>query len=250
MPRCADAGEPVVLSDGQPAIYDSAYIGYGQGGFTFEQVGTYRLRAVYVADDGSPVVSPTTTLRVRSPLTQADDQVAELLLSDGQGELLYLLGSDAPNLNGANQAMDELLDRHAKHPLAVFAQLVNGVNDERAFKTIDAGKTLTLRPARAKEAVRQLRSVVTSSTGEAGVDNITLNMVIRRLARAEAKAGDAEKAAATLDQMPATFSKKGVKPQVLEVIESQAQREKARLLADFAGEDGRDGQGPRPDNGR
>jgi hypothetical protein len=250
MPRCADAAEPAVLSDAQPAIYDSAYIGYGQGGFTFEQVGTYRLRAVYVADDGSPVVSPTTTLRVRSPLTPADDEVAELLLSDGQGELLYLLGSDAPSLNGANQAMNELLDRHAKHPLAVFAQLVKGVNDERAFKTIDAGKALTLRPARTKEAVRQLRSVVTSSTGDGGVDNITLNMVIRRLARAEAKAGDAEKASATLDQMPATFRKKGVKSQVLEVIELQAQREKARLLADFTDEDGRDGQEARPDSGR
>jgi hypothetical protein len=248
MPRCADATDPVVLGDAQPAIYDSAYIGYGQGGFTFEQVGTYRLRAVYVADDGSPVVSPTTTLRVRSPLTRADDEVAELLLSDGQGELLYLLGSDAPGLNRANQAMDELLDRHAKHPLAVFAQLVKGSNDERTFKTIDAAKVLTLRPARAAQAVRQLRSVVTSSAGSEGVDNITLNMVIRRLARAEAKAGDAEKAAATLDQMPAIFRKKGVKSQVLQVIEGQAQQEKTRLLADFTGDAGSDGPEARPDS--
>jgi len=248
MPRCADVAEPVVLSDEQPAIYDSAYIGYGQGGFTFEQVGTYRLRALYVADDGSPVISPTTTVRIRSPLTPADDEVAELLLSDGQGELLYLLGSDAPSLNGANQAMDELLDRHAKHPLAVFGQLVKGFNDERTFKTIDADKTLTLRPARTGEAVRQLRSVVASSAGDEGVDNITLNMVIRRLARAEVKAGDVEKATATLDQMPATFRKKGVKPQVLEVIESQAQQEKDQLLTDFTGKDG--GQRARPNRGR
>jgi hypothetical protein len=249
MPRCADAAVSVVLSEEQPAIYDSAYIGYGHGGFTFEQVGTYRLRAVYVADDGSPVVSPTATIRVRSPLTPADDEVAELLLSSGQGELLYLLGSDAPSLNGANQAMDELLDRHAKHPLAVFGQLVKGLNDERTFKTIDADKTLTLRPARAREAVRQLRSVVTNSAGNEGVDNITLNMVIRRLARAEIKAGDVEKATATLDQMPATFRKKGVKPQVLGVIESQAQQEKDELLADFTGHDG-GGQETAPDSGR
>jgi hypothetical protein len=146
--------------------------------------------------------------------------------------------------------MNELLDRHAKHPLAVFAQLVKGCNDERTFKTIDAAKALTLRPARATEAVRQLRSVVTSSAGNEGVDNITLNMVIRRLARAEAKAGNAEKAAATLNQMPATFRKKGVKSQVLQVIELQAQREKARLLADFTDDDGGDGQEARPDSGR
>lgn len=234
MPRCADEAEQsVVLDDATPATYESAYVGYGQGGYTFEQVGTYRLRAVYVADDGSRVVSPTLSLRVRSPLTAADDSAAELLMADGQGDLLYLLGSDAPGLTGANDAMQELLDRHPKHPLAVYARLVRGVNDERSFKTVEPDKTLTVRSARTGEAARELRSVVAASRGDAGVDNITLNMVIRRIARAEVKAGDMEKATATLDAMPAVFSKKGVKEQVVQVIEAQAEQEKAQLLADY-----------------
>jgi hypothetical protein len=232
MPLCVDAAPHQVLNDERPALYESAYIGYGPDGFTFEQVGTYRLRAVYVADDGSRVVSPTLPVRVRAPHTAADDEVAELLMADGQGELLYLLGSDAPVLFGANAAMEELLAKHPKHPLAVFARLVTGVNDERTFKMVKPDNELALRPARPAEAVRNLKSVVTASTGDAGVDNITLNMVIRHIARAEAKAGDIDKAAATLDALPAPFRKKGVKPQVLEVIEAEAREEKARLLAD------------------
>ena len=51
-------------------------------------------------------------------------------------------------------------------------------------------------------------------------------------------------------QMPAIFRKKGVKPQVLQVIEGQAQQEKTRLLADFTDDAGDDGQEARPDSGR
>jgi thioredoxin-like negative regulator of GroEL len=109
------------------------------------------------------------------------------------------------------------------------------VNDERTFKTVEPDKTLTVRTARTGDAARELRSVVAASRGDAGVDNITLNMVIRRLARAEVKAGDVEKASATLDAMPGVFDKKGVKEQVVQVIKEQAQQEKAQLIADYAG---------------
>jgi len=230
MPRCTDQGRFVELTDQQPASYESAYIGYGQNGFTFEQPGVYRLRAGYVADDGSQIVSPTITVRVRSPLTAADDAVAELLTADGQGDLLYLLGSDAPTLAGANAAMDELLERHGDHPLAVYARLVKGVNAGRDFKRIDPAKDLTVRPADTVESVAQLGSVLAASTGDQGVDNITLNMVIRQLAGAQAKAGDVEQAGRTLDQMPDVFQRKGLKPQVLATIAAQAQQEKARLV--------------------
>jgi hypothetical protein len=50
--------------------------------------------------------------------------------------------------------------------------------------------------------------------------------------------------------MPAIFRKKGVKSQVLQVIEGQAQQEKTRLLADFTDDAGGDGQEARPDSGR
>ncbi|NHC14324.1 hypothetical protein [Motilibacter deserti] len=242
MPRCADDAQLLELDEQRPSAYESAYIGYGQDGFTFEQIGTYRLRAVYVADDGSSVVSPTLTLRVRSPLSPADEEVADLFTVDGQGELLYLLGSDAPALAPARAAMDEVLDRHPDHPLAVFARLVQGVNDERTFKTVTSDKTLELRSARTDEAVGRLGSVIEASSDGGGVDNITLNLVMRRLARAEAKAGDVDKATATLQAMPRAFADKGVKPSVVKVIATQAKQEKARLLHEVLGQTGDDGE--------
>ena len=227
MPRCVDQARTVQL--GEDAIYDSAYIGFGADGFTFEQPGFYRLRATYVADDGSHIVSPTIRIRVRSPLTAADDRVADLLFADGQGQLLYLLGSDSPSLQGANDAMSEIATQYADHPMAVFARLVKGTNNERDFKTVTVDKALVVRSARPAEAVSELTAVADASASGHGVDNITLNEVLRRKARAEQKAGDVEQANATLDGMVDVFRAKGVKDSVLRTIAGQAAREKVRL---------------------
>ncbi|MFB4262507.1 hypothetical protein [Nonomuraea sp. GTA35] len=48
----------LTLDAGTPALYAGAYLGYGAGGFTFPEPGTYRLQARYRAPDGSTVVSP------------------------------------------------------------------------------------------------------------------------------------------------------------------------------------------------
>lgn len=230
--HCVDEDRTTKLDLDQPAVYESAYIGYGKDGFYFEQPGAYQLRAIYVAPDGSRVVSPTLTLRVRSPHSAADEEAAELLMGDEQGKLLYLLGSDSDALKHGNEALDELLTKHGKHPLAIYANLVKGINAGRDYKRLVADmpeKALSVRKAEAGESIQQLASVAEASAGERGVDNITLNMVIRRIARAQNQAGDPDRAEATLDRMVETFRRKQLTPPVLRRITAQAEAEKSSL---------------------
>jgi hypothetical protein len=230
--RCTEARRTIRLDRNRPAIYESAYIGYGKGGHYFDQPGQYTLRAQYVASDGSRVVSPGLSFRVRMPVTEADAEVGELLLGEDQGKLLYLLGSDAETLRSGSEALDLLLDKHGKHPLAVYARMLKGINAERTFKHLSADKQFQTREARPQEAVALLSAVEKASAKDKGVDNVTLNMVMQRLATAELKAGNPEQATLTMDRMVAVFSDKGLKAQVLETIGEQAQAAKTALVPD------------------
>jgi hypothetical protein len=230
--HCVDEASTVVLNSERPAIYDSAYIGYGKDGFSFDQPGAYQLRAIYMAPDGSRVVSPTLTLRVRSPYTAADEEVGELFMGHEQGQLLYLLGSDSEALKHGNEALDLVLDKHSEHPLAVYARLVKGINAERDFKmlTVDKGdKVVKVRQADPDRSVKLLSSVVDDSTNGKGVDNITLNMTMRRLARAQKKAGDLEEAVATIDKMVEVFEEKQLRSDILQQLAAEAEAEKEAL---------------------
>jgi hypothetical protein len=233
MDHCVDEDESVLLTADDPAAYESAYIGYGKDGFYFfDQPGIYQLRAMYAAPDGSRVVSKALRLRVRSPHSAADEDIAELFLGPEQGQLFCLLGSDADALKAGNEAFDLVLDKYAKHPLAIYANLVVGMNAERDFKNLGADKSLSVRPAQAAESVSKLTAVAAASAGDKGIDNITLNAVMRTIAHAEMKAGDLDKAMATVDKMVSVFRKKGLNKRVLKHIQASAAAEKAALSAE------------------
>jgi hypothetical protein len=240
--HCVDGDARVRLDPGRPAVYDSAYIGFGRDGFLFDTPGQYALRASYLSDDGSRVVSPIIKLRVRPPVAAADEQVGELLLGDDQGQLLALLGSDSEELGAGKAAFDRLLDQHGSHPLAVYARLARGVNEQRDFKRLSADKVLTVRDARNDESVALLADVERASRGDgAGVDNITLNYVMRTRARAAARAGDLGKANEVLSGMVKFFERKKLNPQVLQTIRQQAEETGNELAA----ETGQDEKGDR-----
>ena len=137
--------ETVALGAANPAVVDNAYIGYGHDGLYFQNPGAYEVRAVYHAPDGSRVVSNVLSLRVRTPVSNPDEEAADLMTGEEQGQLLYLLGSDAPELKRGNDAMRTLAERHSTHPLAVYAQLVRGVNAAREFKQITPDNQVKVR---------------------------------------------------------------------------------------------------------
>lgn len=222
MEHCVEV-ETVLLDAANPAIYESAYIGYGkERGQLFAQPGVYKLRAAYYALDGSVVFSNVLSLRVRSPLNAADEEVADLLLGDEQGMLFYLLGSDSKSLENGNQALDLVLDKHGEHPLAVYARLAKGINAMRAFKTISDNR-LAMRKPHYEEAEGLLSGVVDVSEAGRGVDNITLNMTLQCMARAQSASGKSKEAKATVKRMVDIFKKKSLKPHVLSHIEAQAE---------------------------
>jgi hypothetical protein len=227
--QCVDQDLTVRLDADNPSIYNSAYIGFGKDGFYFDQPGRYSLRAQYVASDGSRVLSPVLRFPVRPPLTKADVGIGELMLGDDQGQVFYLLGSDAPQLAQGNQALGRVLDEYPDHDLAVYARLVQGINDERDFKHLTPGRRLEVRPARPAESVEKLTAVVDASVQQRGVDNITLNMAMRRLAEAEAKAGNVDRAEGVMDRMVALFADKELKPHVMRRISDQAEATKRAL---------------------
>jgi hypothetical protein len=214
--------ETDMLVQGKPSIYDSAYIGYDkEKGQIFDLPGLYKLRGVYHALDGSTVLSPVISLRVRNPISRADEEIAALFLGDEQGTLLFLRGSDSEFLKGGNEAFDLVLDKYADHKLAVYARLVKGFNAAREFKTITPDFRVQVREPQPEKAVALLSSVVDASKAEKGVDNITLNQTMQRMALTQIEAGDQQGARATINEMGIIFRAKKLKPHVEQLIKSQ-----------------------------
>ncbi|MFE3449185.1 hypothetical protein ACFXJ8_09640 [Nonomuraea sp. NPDC059194] len=230
MRHCVDESPEIRLDAGNPAMYRSAYIGHGRDGHYFQQPGDYLVRGQYIGADGSRIVSSPCLVRVRQPITAADHQVGELMLGEEQGKLFSLLGSDSPALRSGNEALEEVIDRFGDHPLAVYARMVKGLNAERAFKDLGPDKKLHVRPPDTRESIALLGQVAREAT----IDNITLNMVTRRLARAVARRGDLDRAFDLMDGMVSRFAAKGVNPIVLGQIERQAALTKQALSAEMS----------------
>ncbi|WP_371524895.1 hypothetical protein OG302_01145 [Streptomyces sp. NBC_01283] len=226
--RECDHHDTTTLTAQTPALYTSLYLGYGADGLYFSEPGLYKVTAVYQGPDGSRVASAPRTLRVRQPLSAADQHLGELLLGDDQGHLLTFLGSDAPQLQSGNDALQEVIERYSDHPLAAHARLARGANAGRHFQHIADGR-LTVREPDIKESVQQLSAAINASTGDEGLDNITLNKAMRRLAKVHAKDGNLLEADAVLDKMVTTFRGKGLPAPVQKTIQAQAEETRATI---------------------
>jgi hypothetical protein len=208
--------QPQLLDAATPAIYDSAYVGYGRDGLYFEQPGTYQVRAVYEGLDGSRVVSNVVRLRVASPVDRQEDDLADLLLGDQQGRLFYLLGSRCGALEGGNRAFENLLERQGEHPLAVYPRLVFGMCAAQEFKVVDSRRRrVSCQPPDYGGAIAWLAAAVRTTTlgnpqarpmADVGLDNITLGVAFRCLAATQRVAGEAGAARATVEAMNAHFT--------------------------------------------
>jgi hypothetical protein len=130
-----------------------------------------------------------------------------------------------------------VVEQHAGHPLAVYAQLAKGINCARDFKDLTPDKRLHVREAEPGDAVKLLAAVEQASAAndDAGVDNITLNMAMRRRARAEARAGSPARAAKVMDRMVSLFESKGLNAQVMLKVRLQAEATKAAIKNEASG---------------
>lgn len=232
----------------QPSIYASAYVGYGRDGFYFGEAGLYQLVAIYYSPCGAEVISEPLDIRVRNPLNEVEEEIADYYYGHDEGALFYLLGSDSRHLASGNRSLDNVLDRYGDHPLAIHAHIVKGVNDGRLFKKIAEGKRLAARAPRAAESKRLLSQVVNPTIKGAGffrrlwdaatfrhhpahdpalapqLDNITLNMCVRRLARAKKRMGDEKGADKTINAALAYFDSTVSTPHVRARIRAQLEK--------------------------
>lgn len=201
------AAATVTLAIGDSPIEDSAYIGYGKDGLYFDQAGPYQIRASYSAIDGSLIVSNVITSRVRTPRTEKDEKVADLLMGDEQGALLFLLGSDSPSLQAGTKALETLISEYADHPLTVYAQMAVGMNRGRTFATITDAPKATVRKADAQAKADLLGVVVAKADAKGGMDVTTREMVVGQLAQAQREIGNDQGAAETERKLRKTAAK-------------------------------------------
>lgn len=189
-------GEETMLTTDNP-VTDSAYIGFGKDGLYFNQPGHYRIRASYAALDGSEVMSDILTFRVRYPVTAAEESIAALFMGDEQGTLLYLLGSDDESLRHGNEAFDEVLEKHGKHPMANYVRLIKGINAGRNFKTVSADNQVWVREAQLDESASLLTAVADSRV----LDSVSTQMTLATLADVQTRSGNEAAAKKTLDTL-------------------------------------------------
>lgn len=182
-------------------IHDSAYIGFGKGGLYFDQPGNYLVRAVYAALDGSQAMSDIIRVRVRYPVTAAEEELADLFMGEDQGTLLALLGSDSEALDSGNAAFDEVLAKYPKHAMANYVRLMRGFNAGRAFKTVieENENRLMVRAPKLEESEKLL-----AAAAESGVlDPVTTRQTLTALASVQINAGNEKAAALTANKLTA-----------------------------------------------
>lgn len=146
----ADDGR--VLRLGDPPVRDSAFIHYGKNGFVFGSPGCYEIRARCAVSNGLFVLSNVARIDVRPPVTRADHAAADLALGDEQGILMSLVGSDAPQLRRGNEALQTLVERYPRHPVASVPRLVHATNMAREYKAIQIDGSVNVRESHPQEA--------------------------------------------------------------------------------------------------
>ncbi|MCX6156257.1 MAG: hypothetical protein NT007_19065 [Candidatus Kapabacteria bacterium] len=214
----------ITLNESRPTIYETAYIGYGKGGFYFDQPGTYHIRGAYYSSEANIIISNDLKIRVRSAISLEENEIGELYSGDEQGKLFYLLGSDAEHLRRGNLAFESVLANYPDHPLSVYAALILGVNYSRDFKRISTGKQIKVRKGDAEQSAKLLTKVFEMTKQGEGVDNITLNQAMRKGAECHIKNGDKASADIMLAKMKSYFFEQNLKWQVLDHIDSQIKR--------------------------
>jgi hypothetical protein len=217
--HCMDT-RPIRAEAGQ-VLPASAYIGYDAAvGQVFEDPGTYRIRATYTAPDGSEVVSGTTVVRVWAARDDQDAAVAELMLGDEVGMALTLLGSDA--LTHGTAALQEVVEDHGDHPVAVYARLALGINAARPFTPVSPDGTVGVeRPRDLDRADSLLGSAIDASRGDGGLDDLTTLQVMGYLARGHAAEGDTRGARQMLEDAARLASEKDVPTTALDLLRQE-----------------------------
>jgi len=153
--------ETITLRASDPPLRDAAFIHYGRRGFAFNRPGRYHLRALFAQPDGRVVVSNVTSIRIKAAGTRVDRHVNDLIAADEQvGQLLSLMGSDAPALRRGDERLRQIVSHYPEHPVAVSARLAQAANLAHGFKRVASDGAVDPREPKLQEAAALVADVV------------------------------------------------------------------------------------------
>ena len=212
--------ETTILNEDNPAVYDSAYIGYGKDLY-FDQTGEYLIRAIYHAVDGSQVFSNVLSIKVNSPLSKTDEEIANLIMGQEEGKAFYLLGT-SPALQNADQVFNTILKTYPDHDLAVYVEFIKGVTEGREFKIIEKNEVKVVKEPEPTKSIALLNQVVEKTKEGQGLDNISANYAMRKLSQQHLLKKDMKSAKKVMDDMIQFFSSMDLKSNVINNVKLQA----------------------------
>ena len=219
---------PTIMKLGpNSAFYESIYIGFSKmEGLVFTTPGTYYVRGIYSALDGSRVVSDILPVVVSAPLNSKDQEVAQLLNRPEVGKLFYLLGSYSPTLREGNEAFEQVSQNFGDTSYATYVNFVQGVRAATSNKKIaENGKVIIEHKADPNKSVELLSSAVGEKGKRKEFSPITQADTMRLLATLQKSILKDEQAVKrTLKQMIETLSKQITNQKVIEYLEKQAKR--------------------------
>ena len=217
------------LEPGQ-SIYQSLFAAAGRNGWDLAEPGRYDVQvALHLREED--VVSNRLSLRIATPRSFEEENLAQDFFSDAVGRILAFDGSR--HLESGNETLQEVVQRfgdraaawHARlalaHPLArTYKQLTLDAGPQRMTSAADAGGRITLGAARVDAARESLGAALTEYPDQAAetLGHVDYKHYVDRFAQWLSDHGDATAAAACQARLHDTLANRDVADHVLEEI--------------------------------
>jgi len=220
-----------VLAPGESS-YESLPVYAGLNGWDLSQPGVYDVQ-VAVEIDGALVTSRPLRLRVRTPRSREEEDIAQEFFSEDVGRTLVFGGTAV--METANETLRETVDRlpdsrAARHASAALANPLAGAhkvlvipdNQQRLAGVAKVGGSLSERPARVDDAVQMLDGLTDTATAET-MGHIAYRRRVESATRSLAESGATEPAAEIEQSLHDVLAERGVLPSVLDAVSARAE---------------------------
>lgn len=137
----------------------------------FSRSGIYRIDVTWQIEKGKTIQAKTCTVKVREPLSELDQLVAERFQTVAVREFFELMGSDAPTLLPTQSLLEEITERWSDNSIAQKCSVVLAKNANRHFKSFSK-KGLKIRGAKPEVAARELAKVLASTNKSNNIEDI------------------------------------------------------------------------------
>ena len=212
MTACVDGCETQALKPGLP-FYQDLHLTYGRDGFSFDEPGSYQIRAVYHGGEGLTTYSNVLSVYVGAPANREIESLAADFFDPNKGELLAVGPSASSQFTAQVDFFRELVDRIpdtavGRH-IAGYLAMVDGI----AFKDlvrirvqeVGAPRTalhLTTTKANAKQALGYInRARAKPASALESMSNLCRYKLEIDRARIYEASGDLDKAKATVGDL-------------------------------------------------